>query len=837
MPQVKECMLSKTNKYTKEVRQTLAYAREEAIRLRHRTVGSEHLLLGMLRLNDPLIEGLFGARRLTTLRVYQALEFVVGRGNKAILSEPVFNVVARAALNRASEEANADEVEAIGLKHLLVGILSEPESIATGVLESFGISLETIRQQTVKPDQGDTEQMRLSTEYQARYDATPTLNQLSRDLTIAALRGTLDPLIGREVELERTMQILSRRSKNNPVLLGPAGVGKTAIAEGLALRIIADLVPENLRKARVVALDVGLLAVGTKFRGDFEDRLKRIMQEILASPGIIIVIDELHSLVGTGVAEGSVDAANLFKPMLARGEFQCIGATTLDEYRKTIQADPALERRFQPVMVAETNAQETLEVLHGLRTRYAEFHHVEISDEALVAAVQLSSRYIQDRFQPDKAIDLIDEAASRVCVQRTIVPDQIRQLREAIIVAQREKEYAITLREFALAARQRSLELHLRRELESAENAWSATDQHDLPVVGEQDIARIVTMWTGVPVMQIASDEAEALLHLEDALQQRVIGQQRAVEAVARAVRRSRTNLRDRRRPIGSFIFVGPTGVGKTELARVLAKTLFGDEQALFKLDMSEFMERHNVSRLVGSPPGYIGHDRAGQLTEAVRRRPYSVILFDEVEKAHPSVFDLLLQVLEDGCLTDSHGKTVDFRNTILIITSNIGGTQLMKREASFFTTRQSRQVQHANRENRAFDIVMPALKDVFKPELLNRIDEIVLFHPLERDHLRTILDLMVKQVEQRLNEQHIALRVTERAREHYIERGYDVEYGARPLRRTVQRLLEDMLAEAILQGTLTPGDTVTVDCLEGEPVMHIQQAVPVSLHTGRDAA
>lgn len=808
--------MSRTNKYTKEARQVLVYAREEAIRLRHRSIGSEHILLGLLRLKDPLIEGIFVALHASTLRVFQALEFVVGRGNKAILSEPSLSPGGRAALQRAEEESTSAKAELIGVEHLLLGVLGERDGVTIGVLESFSIQLDAVRQQMHALISGGYENMQLATEYQQRYDATPTLNQLSRDLTIIALTGALDPMIGREKELERTMQILSRRSKNNPVLIGPAGVGKTAIAEGLALRIVAGQVPENLCNRRVVTLDTGLLTVGTKFRGDFEDRLKRIVQELLAHPGTIIVIDELHSLVGAGVAEGSVDAANLFKPMLARGEFQCIGATTLDEYRKTIEADPALERRFQPVQVGETNQQETLEILRGLRARYADFHHVTIEDEALVAAVHYSSRYIQSRFQPDKAIDLIDEASARVCVQRSMAPESMRVLREEMHAAQREKEYAIARREFAAASRLRNREIQLRRELQQAEQEWFDKHQEHLPLVSEQDIASVVGMWTGIPVMQIAAEEAERLLHLEDDLHRRVIGQHTAVQAVARSVRRSRTNLRDSRRPIGSFIFVGPTGVGKTELARALAASLFGDENALFKLDMSEFMESHHVSRLVGAPPGYIGHDRAGQLTEAVKRRPYSVVLFDEVEKAHPKVFDLLLQVLEDGCLTDSHGHTVDFGNTLIIITSNVGTAHIVQSEGMFFGKQRSQQERQAKSYERLHDRILPALKETFKPELLNRIDDIIVFHSLEAKHLHQIVDLMVEQTQQRLAAQAMTLHVTPAARQLLVEQGYEPEYGARPLRRTVQRMLEDLLAEAILQNQIVPGDSLVVDVVDG---------------------
>jgi ATP-dependent Clp protease ATP-binding subunit ClpC len=803
--------------YTDEMRQALAGAREEAKRLRQRTINTEHLLLGLLKLRDPFIEALFSSLHVSTQRIVQALDFVLGRGSKAFLSDPTLTAAARTALARAEQEALLDQAAAVDLEHLLLSLLSEHDSVAIGVLESFGVDKDNVAQQLLALRNTSKEALLLTSQYQASYDSTPTLNMVSRDLTIAAMRGTLDPLIGREEVLERTMQILSRRSKNNPVLIGHAGVGKTAIAEGLALRIVQGRVPENLLHCRVVALDTGMLTVGTRFRGDFEERLKRIMEEILANKGIILVIDELHALAGAGVAEGSVDAGNLFKPLLARGEFQCIGATTLSDYRKTIEADPALERRFQPVQVPETTPQETLEILHGLRSHYADFHHVTISDEALQAAVQMSSRYIASRYQPDKAIDLIDEASARVCVSRVVAPERVRVLREEIVLAEKAKDTAIMHRDFAEAGKHRHRELQLRRELRLVEQEWMASQQQERPIVGEQQIAEVVSLWTGIPVTQIAAQEAERLLHLEDELHRRVIGQDEAVQAVARAVRRSRTNLHGSRRPIGSFIFVGPTGVGKTGLARALAETLFGDGGAFIKLDMSEFMESHQATRLIGSPPGYVGYDQAGQLTEAVRRRPYSIVLFDEIEKAHPRVFDLLLQLLDDGCLTDSHGQTVDFKHTIVIITSNAGTASLERGTMGFSLPRLSEQERQSQEHERVQAAVLPALKALFKPELLNRVDEIITFHPLQQQHLHQIVDLMLAQTQRRLAAQSITLCVTESARHLLVQRGYDPLYGARPLRRTVQTLLEDPLAEAILQGTYVGGEIIIVDESHGE--------------------
>src|SRR5579884_3003381 len=825
--------MNRSNKYTKEARLALSYAREEAMELRHRMIGPEHLLLGVLEVNDPIIECVLSRLQVSTPRLRQALEFVIGRGNKALISEPILGSAAKEVLRHAEEEAAEMGEELTGIEHLLLGLLKDSEGIAVGVLESFGLYLESVRQHITDLLKNGREYASFAAQYHARYNGTPTLNQVSRDLTAAALAGTLDPLIGREAELERTMQILSRRSKNNPVLIGPAGVGKTAIAEGLAQRIIAGQVPENLRNRRVVTLDVGLLTVGTRFRGDFEERLKRIMQEILQSKGIIIVIDELQALVGTGVAEGSIDAANLFKPMLARGEFQCIGATTVDDYRKSIEADPALERRFQPVLVSETTPQETLEILHGLRPRYEDFHQVTISDEALRAAVQMSSCYIQNRYQPDKAIDLVDEAAARACVNISTVPGQIRMLREELVMAEKAKDYCIAHRDYARAARHRAYELQIQEELREVEHSWAESRRRERPVVGEQEIAQVVAMRTGIPAVQIAAEEAERLLQLEESLQRRVIGQHEAVKAVAKAVRRARTSLRDGRRPIGSFLFAGPTGVGKTELACALAAALFGDEEALIKLDMSEFMESHNLSRLIGAPPGYIGYDSAGQLTEAVRHRPYSIVLFDEIEKAHPRVFDLLLQILDDGCLTDARGQLVNFKHTIIIITSNVGTAHSQQSEMTFTGGKQNKQARQGNTIKRLRSHVMLALKDVFKPELLNRIDEIILFHPLEPEHLRVIADLMIAKTQQRMTERSIDLQVTDSARSLLVERGYDPVYGARPLRRTIQNMLDDILAESILREEFTNGDTVIVDAQDGKLVVRVGVGVSEGANDG----
>jgi ATP-dependent Clp protease ATP-binding subunit ClpC len=666
--------------------------------------------------------------------------------------------------------------------------------------------------------------MMLATEYHSRYAATPVLNQVSRDLTLAALEDRLDPLIGRQVELERTMQILSRRTKNNPVLVGPAGVGKTAIAEGLALRIVQGRVPDNLQRCRVVSLDVGLLSVGTRFRGDFEERLKRILYEVISTPGIIIVIDEFHTLVQTGVAEGSLDAANLFKPMLARGEFQCIGATTMDDYRKTIESDPALERRFQPVQVCETSVEETVSILQGLRSYYEKYHRVVITEDALQAAVDLSTRYINHRCQPDKALDLLDEASSRVNVQRSVVPEHIQLLREKLQEVQQAKETAILSRDFPLAAQMFQQERQVRREMWQLEQTWQQECREQRPVVCSDDIADVVAMWTGIPVTQMSGDEVLRLLHLEDELHKRIIGQHEAVRTAASAVRRSRMRLRDLHRPIGSFIFVGPTGVGKTELARALAIALFGSEEAMLKLDMSEFMESHTSARLIGSPPGYIGYHHAGQLTEFVRRRPYCVILFDEIEKAHPKVSDLLLQILEDGRLTDTHGQAVSFQHSILILTSNAAPSHLVSGTMAF-TSRKDPSLQKQEPIDHIYqrEQIINVLREVFRPELLNRVDDIVIFQVLGQEQLRQIVDLFLSQTRQRLEEQEISLLVSDQACLFLLQRGYSEEYGARPLRQLIQRLVVDRIAEAMLKGLVMAGTTVLIDVEEENLIMKVK--------------
>ncbi len=819
------------DRYSADARRSLSQAREVALRLNHKTICTEHLLCGLLEANDPEVSALLSTLGVNIARLHQALEFVIGKGNRSLLAEPALSLAARHSLDVAEQEARRQGAMEVGTDHLLVGMLCDGEGIAAGVLESFGVTLELIRKELQSLQHPGTDSSAFGAEHQARYVMTPTLNTVSRDLTGAALAGQLDPVVGREAEIERAMQILSRRGKNNPVLIGDAGVGKTAIAEGLAQRMVEGKVPDALKNKRIVSLDSGLLTVGTKYRGDFEERLKRILDEIVEAKNVIVFVDELQALVGAGVAEGSIDAGNLLKPMLARGEFQCVGATTLDDYRKSIEKDPALERRFQPVLVREMTVDETVHSLQVLRPRYESFHHIHITDSAVQAAAKLAEQYIPSRFLPDKAIDLIDEAAARLRVGRSVLPSEVRTLQSQLRDIQEQKDAAVSVRSYARASLLRDKELTLHKEIVRQEDTWSQLrGAEDLPVLTEREIAEVVVMWTGIPATQVSLEESERLLHLEGKLHQRVVGQEEAVSLVARAIRRSHAHLRDQKRPIGSFIFVGPTGVGKTELARALAAALFGSEDALIKLDMSEFMEAHHAARLVGAPPGYIGYDQAGQLTEAVKRRPYSVVLFDEVEKAHPKVFDLLLQVLEEGRLADAKGREVSFRHTLVIMTSNVGAEELGRSgRVGFRQANQAAEHDEQIEYDRMREIVLSRLHDIFRPEFLNRVDDIVTFHALNRAQVRTILDLMLSQVQARLGEQLVELRITPEAKSLLADAGYDREFGARPLRRVVQTMLEDRLAEGVLRGLIRPGDCLTVDLRDpGHLIFRTKTAVLV---------
>ncbi|MDP9251008.1 MAG: ATP-dependent Clp protease ATP-binding subunit, partial [Chloroflexota bacterium] len=692
-----------------------------------------------------------------------------------------------------------------------LGLVREGEGIAAGVLESLGVNLDKVRHQVIHVlSQSTTSAPAQETK---RPSKTPTLDQLGINLTEAARAGKLDPVIGREKEIERVIQILSRRTKNNPALIGEPGVGKTAIAEGLAHRIVSGDVPDTLTDKRVLTLDIGSLVAGTKYRGEFEERLKKIIEELRSSSDCVLFIDELHTLVGAGAAEGAIDAANILKPPLARGELQCIGATTLDEYRKYIEKDAALERRFQPVMVEEPTVDEAIAILFGIRSRYEDHHHVKISDEAVHAAVDLSVRYVADRALPDKAIDLMDEAGSRVRLRKASAPPAVKDAQRELEEVTRQKDEAIAAQDYEAAARLRDEEAQGKERIDQMRAAWHEESAKEVPVVTEEDIAQVVSMWTGIPVIRISAEESERLLHMEDAIHKRVIGQQEAIETVSRAVRRARAGLKDPKRPIGGFIFLGPTGVGKTELAKALAEFMFGSEDALVKIDMSEFMERHNVSRLVGAPPGYVGYDEGGQLTEAVRRKSYSVVLLDEIEKAHPEVFNILLQILEDGHLTDAKGRRVDFRNTIIIMTSNVGAQLLQKDSRIGFRSGEGTgAAEQAADYDRMKEKVLGELKNLFRPEFLNRIDATVVFRELTREEIREIVDLLLARVKAQLAGQQMELVVTDAAKDAIIVKGYDLAFGARPLRREIQQQIEDPLAERMLQATFQAGDTIVVD-------------------------
>ncbi|MFM7527499.1 MAG: ATP-dependent Clp protease ATP-binding subunit, partial [Nodosilinea sp.] len=707
------------------------------------------------------------------------------------------------------EEARQLGHNYIGTEHLLLGLIREGEGVAARVLENLGVDLSKVRTQVIRM-LGETAEV--STGGGQGRTKTPTLDEFGSNLTQMASEGKLDPVVGRQKEIERVIQILGRRTKNNPVLIGEPGVGKTAIAEGLAQRIGNGDVPDILEDRRVVTLDIGLLVAGTKYRGEFEERLKKIMDEIRSAGNVILVIDEVHTLIGAGAAEGAIDAANILKPALARGELQCIGATTLDEYRKHIERDAALERRFQPVMVGEPSVDETIEILHGLRDRYEQHHKLKISDEALEAAAKLSDRYISDRYLPDKAIDLVDEAGSRVRLINSQLPPAAKELDRELRQVLKDKDNAVRSQDFDKAGELRDREMEIKTEIRAiAQNkAAEESEGEESPVVGEEDIAHIVASWTGVPVNKLTESESEKLLHMEDTLHQRLVGQDEAVKAISRAIRRARVGLKNPNRPIASFVFSGPTGVGKTELAKSLASYFFGSEDAMIRLDMSEFMERHTVSKLIGSPPGYVGYNEGGQLTEAVRRRPYTVVLFDEIEKAHPDVFNMLLQILEDGRLTDAKGRTVDFKNTLLIMTSNIGSKVIEKGGGGLGF--EFEQDQAESQYNRIRSLVNEELKQYFRPEFLNRLDEIIVFRQLTKDEVKEIAEILLKEVFARLTEKHIHLQVTDRFKERLVEEGYNPSYGARPLRRAIMRLLEDTLAEEILSGRLVDGDTATVD-------------------------
>ncbi|PZO42801.1 MAG: ATP-dependent Clp protease ATP-binding subunit ClpC [Leptolyngbya sp.] len=796
-------------RFTEKAIKVIMLAQEEARRLGHNFVGTEQILLGLIGEGTGVAAKVLKSMGVNLKDARIEVEKIIGRGSGFVAVEIPFTPRAKRVLELSLEEARQLGHNYIGTEHLLLGLIREGEGVAARVLENLGVDLSKVRTQVIRM-LGETAEV--SAGSGGGRTKTPTLDEFGSNLTQMAADGKLDPVVGRQKEIERVIQILGRRTKNNPVLIGEPGVGKTAIAEGLAQLIGNGDVPDILEDRRVVTLDIGLLVAGTKYRGEFEERLKKIMDEIRTAGNVILVIDEVHTLIGAGAAEGAIDAANILKPALARGELQCIGATTLDEYRKHIERDAALERRFQPVMVGEPSVDETIEILHGLRERYEQHHKLKIADEALEAAAKLSHRYIADRFLPDKAIDLIDEAGSRVRLLNSQLPPAAKELDRELRQVLKDKDNSVRSQDFDKAGELRDREMEIKAEIRAiAQNKVNEdAGGEDMPVVGEEDIAHIVASWTGVPVSKLTESESEKLLHMEDTLHQRLIGQDEAVRATSRAIRRARVGLKNPNRPIASFVFSGPTGVGKTELAKSLAAYFFGSEESMIRLDMSEFMERHTVSKLIGSPPGYVGYNEGGQLTEAVRRRPYTVVLFDEIEKAHPDVFNMLLQILEDGRLTDAKGRTVDFKNTLLIMTSNIGSKVIEKGGGGLGF--EFEQDQAESQYNRIRSLVNEELKQYFRPEFLNRLDEIIVFRQLTKDEVKEISDILLKEVFGRLTEKNIHLQVTERFKERLVEEGYNPSYGARPLRRAIMRLLEDTLAEEILSGRLGDGDTATVD-------------------------
>ncbi|AIG24556.1 ATP-dependent Clp protease ATP-binding subunit [Brevibacillus laterosporus] len=815
-------------RFTERAQKVLALALEEAVRLGHKDIGTEHVLLGLIREGEGIAAKALQALGLGLDKIQNEVESLIGRAPEQPANTtnytPNYTPRAKKVIELSMDEARKLGHTYVGTEHILLGLIREGEGIAARIMNNLGISLNKARQQVLQL-LGSSEMMSSHQPSGSNASAnTPTLDGLARDLTAIAKEGSLDPVIGRQKEIERVIQVLSRRTKNNPVLIGEPGVGKTAIAEGLAQKIVNNEIPETLRDKRVMTLDMGTVVAGTKYRGEFEDRLKKIMDEIRQAGNIILFIDELHTLIGAGGAEGAIDASNILKPALARGELQCVGATTLDEYRKYIEKDAALERRFQPIQVDEPTPEDAIKILSGLRDRYEAHHRVKITDEAINQAVKMSDRYITDRFLPDKAIDLIDEAASKVRLQSFTVPPNLKELEARLEEVRKEKDAAVQSQEFEEAAALRDKEQKLREELDSTKKDWKERQGKLNMEVTQEDIAHVVANWTGIPVLKLKEEETERLLKMEDILHDRVIGQDEAVKSVARAVRRARAGLKDPKRPIGSFIFLGPTGVGKTELARAVAETLFGDEDAMIRVDMSEYMEKHTTARLVGAPPGYVGYDEGGQLTEKVRRKPYSVILLDEIEKAHPDVFNILLQVLDDGRLTDSKGRTVDFRNTVVIMTSNVGASMIKKNSSLGFTTNDSEKKYQDMK-----DKVMDELKRSFRPEFLNRIDEIIVFHSLEQEHIEKIVTLMTEDLRKRLVEQEIDFKLSEEAKKILAKEGFDPAYGARPLRRAIQRNIEDRLSEELLKGTITKGDTVQIDAEDGKLTVKRLEQVKVT--------
>ncbi|MCL2679482.1 MAG: ATP-dependent Clp protease ATP-binding subunit [Dehalococcoidia bacterium] len=821
-------MASRFDKFSERARRVLSLAQEEAQRLNHNYIGTEHILLGLVKEEEGVAARVLVNMGVILPKMRSAVEYVIGPGEKASSASTGLTTRAKRVIELAIDEARQMGHNYIGTEHLLLGLLREADGVAAGVLDSFSVNLEKARAEITR----FLSQGAVKGRTARGPSKTPTLDQVTRDLTAEARSGKLDPVIGRNKEIERVIQILSRRTKNNPALIGEPGVGKTAIVEGLAHRIVSGDIFETLENKRVVSLDMASVVAGTKYRGEFEERLKKVLEELRQVSNCILFIDEFHTLVGAGAAEGAVDAANILKPALARGELQCIGATTLDDYRKYIERDPALERRFQPVLVEEPSVEDALAILRGIKTRYEEHHKLEIEDGALRAAVDFASRYVPDRFLPDKAIDIIDEASSRVRIRERSKPASLRKRKEEELQLRKEKEAALASQQYDLAAEKRQQELAVEEEIHGMESDWQARQEQGKPEVKKEDVAEVVAMWTGIPVVQIADEETTRLLKMEEVLHERIVGQDEAIDTISKSVRRARAGLKDPRHPIGTFMFLGPTGVGKTELARALAEFMFGNENSLIRIDMSEFMEKFAVSRLVGAPPGYVGFEEGGQLTEAVRRKGYCLILLDEIEKAHPDVFNILLQIFDDGHLTDAKGRRVDFRNAIVIMTSNIGADLIRKGNTLGFVSRSDESKIQQKSYERMKDNLTGELKKTFRPEFLNRIDGVVVFHPLGREQIRQIVDLMLLSVTKQLSEKDITLEVTEAARDLLGSKGYDEVFGARPLRRTIQELIENRLSEDLLRARFSAGDTVVVDLSEsGEElsVSVMEKAEPVS--------
>lgn len=812
-----------TYKFTNRAEKAIQIANDIAASLGHNYIGTEHLLYGLVEENTGIASKVLQNQGMTSDKILDEIEELIGRSEDSIDEPMGFTPRTKRVIENAFLEAKKLGCEYIGTEHLLIGIMVEGDSVAVRIMMDLGINPQKLYNEIVKvlkEGESDSSSNKKSVKSSGSYNSTQTLNQYGTDLTRQAREGKLDPVIGRKDEIDRVIQILSRRSKNNPCLIGEPGVGKTAVVEGLAEKIVSDDVPEMLKNKRVVTLDISSMVAGAKYRGDFEERIKKCLNEVKKAGDVILFIDEIHTIVGAGSAEGAVDAANILKPLLARGEVQLVGATTLNEYRKYIEKDSALERRFSPVTVLEPTSDDTIKILKGIRDKYEAHHNVQITDEAIDAAVKLSVRYITDRFLPDKAIDLIDEAASRLKMKTYTVPDNVREIEEQLESLSKEKDEAIRTQDFEKAASLRDKEHSTREKLEKEKKKWENKNSRAVTTLTEEDIAEVISSWTNIPVKRLTQDENEKLKNLEKSLHERVIGQDEAVSAVSKAIRRGRLGLKDPNRPIGSFLFLGQTGVGKTELSKALAENLFGNEDSMIRIDMSEYMESHSVAKLIGAPPGYVGFDEAGQLTEKVRRKPYSVILFDEIEKAHPDVMNMLLQILDDGRLTDSQGRTVDFRNTVIIMTSNVGARLLSEKKSLGFSAETDEKNAAQNEYEESKKAVMAELKKEFKPEFINRIDEIIVFHKLGENEIKQIIDIMLNTVQKRLKEQNIKIEIDDKAKDLIAKNGVDTNYGARPLRRAIQNMVEDKIAEAILDGKILPNKLAKITAKDDKIVI-----------------